>query len=72
MAEWGTSHIQKTERLSGSSLVAQWVKNPALSLAQVTAVASVQSLAWELLHAMDVAKKREREREICSIKLSQK
>ena len=41
-----------------SSPVAQWVKNPALSLAvaQVTAVAWDQFLTQELLHAVGTAK----------------
>ena len=41
--------------------MAQWVKDPALLLvtavAQVTAVARIQSLAQEFLHAMGTAKK---------------
>ena len=50
-----------------SSLVAQWVKDPALSLLRlgVTAVSRVQSLTGKLPHARGTAKKkkkRERER----------
>ena len=37
----------------------QRVKDLALSVARVTAVAWVQPLAWELLHATGAAKKRE-------------
>lgn len=42
--------------MPGSSLVAQCVKDPALSLLWVTAVASVQSLLQKLPHAMGTAK----------------
>ena len=42
--------------------MAQWVKDPRviITLALVTAVTWVQSLDWELLHAVDAAKKKER------------
>ena len=50
-----------------SSLVAQWAKDLALSLlcsayccALLTAVAQVQSLAQELLHALGMAKKKKK------------
>ena len=38
----------------GSSLIVPWVEDPAV--AQVTAVAQVPSLAWELLLAVGMAK----------------
>ena len=41
-----------------SALVAQWVKDPAL----ITAVARVQSLTWEPLHAWGMAKKKKLKR----------
>ena len=44
---------------TGSSLMAQWVKDPALPLAaQVAAVMRVQSLAQELPRAFSAAKKK--------------
>ena len=47
---------KKKEEHTGSSLVAQPVKDLTLSLlCLVTAVARVQSLAWELLHATGAA-----------------
>ena len=45
--------------------MAQWVKDPALSLLCVTLVmvmAQVQSLAQELLHSMGAAKKKKKKR----------
>ena len=47
--------------LLGSSLVAQWVKDLAFvtAVALDTAVACVSSLAWEILQAADVAKKKD-------------
>ena len=38
----------------------QQVKDPVLSLVLVTAVAWVQSLAWELPHATGAAKKKKK------------
>ena len=45
----------------GSSLVAEWVKDPALSLQWrwVTAVMLAQTLAWELPHTVGVAKQQQ-------------
>lgn len=40
----------------------QWVRDLALSVALVAAVAWVQSLDQELLHALGMAKKKEKER----------
>ena len=42
--------------------MAQWVKDPELSLMcfWVTAVVQVLSLVWELLHAVGAAKKKKR------------
>ena len=42
--------------LKGSSLVMQWVKDLVLSLLWCR----VQSLAWKLLHAMGIAKKKKK------------
>ena len=36
--------------------MAQWVKDSALSVAWVTAVVQVRSLAWEFLHGVVAAK----------------
>ena len=45
--------------------MAQWVKDPVLSLQQLgpTAVVGVQSLAQELLHITGVAKKKKKKRQ---------
>ena len=42
----------------GSSLVAKQVKDLVLSLLWVTAMVQVHFLAWELLHALGMAKKK--------------
>ena len=55
------SHLKMGEL--GSSLVAQWFKDLALSLAWVAAVVQVISLAQELPHAMGVAKKKKKKLE---------
>ena len=44
----------------GSSAVVKWVKNPPLPQ-QVTTLTQVRSLAWELSHAMSVAKKNKKD-----------
>ena len=41
-------------KIDGSSLVAQWVKDPVLTLLWH----KFQSLAWELLYIMGMAKKK--------------
>ena len=46
--------------------MAQWVRDPALSLAtSVAAVLQIQSLAWELLRAKGTARKKKKNLNIC-------
>ena len=51
----------RAQKSHKSSLVAQWVKDAALSV-QVTAVVQVQSLAWELLQAVGKEKKKKKKK----------
>ena len=42
--------------------MAQWVKNPSVA-AQVTAVAWIHFLAWELSYAVDAAMKKKKKKD---------